>query len=319
MRRSDLPATKAASYVLPHWRTVYVSVPKAACTSLKWLVADLQGESRERLQTTLSREVSRTMTVHRRSRWQHTPTLHSLSDQDLEKITPDDGWFVFTVVRHPAARLWSAWQSKLLLQDPRFREKYPEGPWPRIPSSTSEVVEDFHDFVRRMDEEDLGVVRDRHFRPQAKLARVERMPYSRIYKTSQIPELLDDLEKHLRPQGLERMPNLLRSNESPLPALRSLFTPEVRHVIARHYAMDFDRFGYEDVVPESTSSSAEFTSDALEMVGRTVEHSQRIADLHDIAVHWREQCETQGRPVGASGSSRVSSAMRKLVGRRRRG
>ena len=33
-------------------------------------------------------------------------------------ISPENGWFVFTVVRHPAARLFSAWQSKLLLREP---------------------------------------------------------------------------------------------------------------------------------------------------------------------------------------------------------
>ena len=44
MRREQLPPHKTACYVMPHWKAMYVSVNKAACTSLKWLVADLQGE-----------------------------------------------------------------------------------------------------------------------------------------------------------------------------------------------------------------------------------------------------------------------------------
>jgi hypothetical protein len=48
MRRDQLPPHKTATYVLARYKTVYVSVPKAACTSLKWLVAGLQGESPER-------------------------------------------------------------------------------------------------------------------------------------------------------------------------------------------------------------------------------------------------------------------------------
>jgi hypothetical protein len=41
MLREHLPPHKTATYVLPRYKTVYVSVPKAACTSFKWLVAGL--------------------------------------------------------------------------------------------------------------------------------------------------------------------------------------------------------------------------------------------------------------------------------------
>jgi hypothetical protein len=44
MRRDQLPPHKTATFVMPAYKAVYVSVPKAACTSLKWLVAGVQGE-----------------------------------------------------------------------------------------------------------------------------------------------------------------------------------------------------------------------------------------------------------------------------------
>ena len=44
---------------MPRWKAVYISVNKAACTSLKWLVADLQGEDSARFHASMSREVGR--------------------------------------------------------------------------------------------------------------------------------------------------------------------------------------------------------------------------------------------------------------------
>ena len=139
MQRTGLPPNKTATYVMRRWKTVYVSVPKAACTSLKWLVADLQEEDPAHFYETPSAETSRTMTIHHRSRWQHTPMLHELDDEELAEITPENGWFVFAVVRHPAARLWSGWQSKFLLHEPHFFKRYPEAHLaaaPRRPRAT---------------------------------------------------------------------------------------------------------------------------------------------------------------------------------------
>src|SRR5918998_6925611 len=101
MQRDQLPPHKTATYVLRRYKAVYVSVNKAACTSLKWLIADLQGENRQRFYRSLSREVSRTMTIHRRSLWQHTPMAAKLPAHELAEISPENGWFIFAVVRHP--------------------------------------------------------------------------------------------------------------------------------------------------------------------------------------------------------------------------
>src|SRR6188472_1493268 len=91
MRRDQLPPHKTATYVMPRWRAVYVSVNKAACTSMKWLVAGLQGERPEQFHVSMSREVGRAMTIHKRSLWEHTPMLHRLPRARLEAISPEAG------------------------------------------------------------------------------------------------------------------------------------------------------------------------------------------------------------------------------------
>lgn len=291
MKRSELPPNKTASFVLPRWKVVYISVPKAGCTSLKWLMADLQGESTEHFSEVLSAETSRSMLIHHRAQWQHTPMLRRLSDEELEAISPENGWFFFGVVRHPSARLWSGWQSKWLLREPRFRRLFPDHEtWPRIPSTTADVVEDFQRFVRRLDTHPSDpIFADRHFRAQTHLLRDTVTPYSRIYQTSQMGELMADLEKHLLPLGLESMPELRRSNETPLPPLRSLFSPDVLDTIGRHYASDFERYGYDEVLPPGLESADEYSDAALAEVGRLVERSERILDLYAIGLQARRR------------------------------
>src|SRR5215207_9843659 len=163
MRRDQLPPHKTATFVMLRYKAVYVSVNKAACTSLKWLVADLQGESAERFHTSLSREVSRAMTIHRRQLWRHTPMLHEL--------------------------FWV--------------DNFGHEPWfPRIPRSTDDIVEDWLRFAAAMREQpDHPIMRNRHLAPQKRMLVPDRMPYSRIYETRRIPQLLEDLERHLLAQG----------------------------------------------------------------------------------------------------------------------
>src|SRR5688572_4880499 len=215
MRRDQLPPHRSSSFVMPRWRAVYVSVNKAACTSLKWLVADLQGERPEQFHVSLSREVERAMTIHKRALWERTPTLGSLPEPELAAISPDQGWFVFAVVRHPAARVWSAWQSKLLLREPWWAEQFGAEPWfPRIPDTTEQIAEDFERFVAAMAEQPgHRIMRNRHLAPQHRMLAVDRMPYSRIYGTHEIPALLEDFERHLRSHGWDGKLALPKSNE----------------------------------------------------------------------------------------------------------
>jgi Sulfotransferase family len=323
MRREQLPPHKTACYVMPRWRALYVSVNKAACTSLKWLVADVQEESRERFHHSLSREVSRTMTVHRRSLWQNTPMAKWMSDEELEPISPDNGWFVFGVVRHPTARLFSAWQSKLLLREPWWWvDEFGDEPWfPRVPESGDDVVEDFVRFVRAIAENpELRVFQNRHFAPQKRLLAVDRMPYSRIYRTTEIPQLLDDFERHLRAEGWEGEPlTLARANETPLKPIPSLFPPEVLDAARELYRDDFETFGYDDPLPGGIDPSDGYDPAAIAEVGRLVERAERI---HDLAIQGQELKsalrEARAKRAPKPSPAKANGRVHRLAGRVKR-
>jgi Sulfotransferase family len=319
MQREQLPPHTTATYVMPRWKAMYVSVNKAACTSLKWLVADLQGEDRERFHRSLSREVSRTMTIHRRSLWQHTPMAKRLPDEQLAEISPDNGWFVFAVVRHPTARMFSAWQSKLLLREPWWLPEFKDEPWfPRIPSDGDEIVEDFHRFVAAMAADpEQRLMRNRHFTPQAPILAVDRMHYTKIYETREIPQLLADFERHLRVQGYDGGPlQLERANETPLKPIRALFPDEVLAQIKALHAGDFEAFGYDDVMPGGLDPADRYDDAAVAEIQRLIERSERIGDLALRARRYRRRAERAA--AAARAPAPPPSAMRVLAYRAKR-
>jgi Sulfotransferase family len=320
MQREQLPPHKTATFVMSGWQAMYVSVNKAACTSLKWLVADLQQENPERFHRSLSRELTRTMTIHRRHLWQKTPMAKWLPDEELAAISPDDGWFVFAVVRHPTARLFSAWQSKLLLREPWWVEEFGDEPWfPRVPASGDDVVEEFVRFVNtvKLDREQR-ILRNRHFAPQGWMLAADRMPYTRIYKTSEIKQLLADFEAHLRGRGYDGAPlELLRANETPLKPIAALFPPEVLDFSREFYADDFERFGYDDVMPGGLDPAGRYDDEDLAEITRLIERAERI---NDLALHARE-IKTQAKAVAAAAQQAAAahpSPVRRLAWRAKR-
>lgn len=281
MKRSELPPHPSATYVVPDLKLVYVSVPKAACTTFKWLIAGLTGEDPERFHAIRSPEVTRSTTIHRRSQWQHTPRLRDLTDAQLRDITPENGWMVFAVTRHPTARLWSGWQSKFLLREPRFVKEFGDADWmPRVPRSTDEVIEDWTRFVASLGTDpEQPVLRDRHFMPQAQLLKLPVMPYTKLYDTSEISTLLGDLDRHLTAQGWTGSLETPHTNETPLQPLARALSPEVMATITSLYARDFAELGYDDPMPRKMAAGDAYPQSALDGVGLAVERAERIGDL----------------------------------------
>jgi predicted O-methyltransferase YrrM len=320
MRRDQLPPHKTSTFVLRRYKAVYVSVNKAACTSLKWLVADLQGESRQRFYRSLSREVSRTMTIHRRSLWRHTPMAAKLPAQELAEIAPENGWFIFAVVRHPTARLFSAWQSKLLLREPWWEEHFGHEPWfPRVPRSSEELLEDWLTFAHAAtDDPEQRIMRNRHFAPQHWMLAPDKMPYTRVYGTREIPELLSEFSAHLRANGWEgEKLELPRSNETPLKPIRAAFPDDVLASMERIYAADFASFGYDGPLPDGLDPADRYPDAALQEIGRLVERSERINDMALRAREFRRDAEAARANAAAAengnGHAGVLDRARRIV------
>lgn len=301
MRREQLNPHKTATFVMLRHKAVYVAVNKAACTSCKWLVADLQGEDPDRFYASISREVSREMCIHRRSMFRHTPMLHRLPDEELDQIDPERGWFIFAVVRHPAARLFSGWQSKFVLREPRWVEMYGDAAWfPRPATTTPGLIEDFHRFVDAMVEDPSNpVMRDRHFMPQTRMLTPDRMPYTRIYDTAEIPQMLEDLDAHLRRQGWRGDLRMRQTNETPLRPVAAMFPADVQAAISTLFRTDYEQFGYDEIVPPKLHRGEEYAAATFDEIARLVERNERIGDLASRAQQMNRELRAQRQGAAA--------------------
>lgn len=279
------------SFVVPERKLVYMSVTKAACTSLRWMVADLAGEDLDQFRDALGAQQSRLMTIHgTRDRWQHTPQLSQMTPEQISEISVDNGWFVFAVVRDPWSRIWSAWQSKFLVRH-TFYDSYREEPWyPSLPSSPEQVIKDFRTFLEAHPWTwDPMLMQDVHFLPQVHSVRPQGIGYTEVYDLDRLGDLFDDLKAHLarigRPVDELYVP---RANETPLRLVPAVLEDGVGELIEELYAVDFEAFG-DRWSRDRLMGGGSWGEDAIAHARYHTLANERIGDLSRQARHYKRK------------------------------
>jgi hypothetical protein len=290
----------ANSFVLPKQKMVYMSVTKVACTSLRWMVADLAGEDLEAFTRAGGAQQSRLMTIHGgRSRWKKTQQLSTMPLSELEKISPEDGWFVFAVVRDPWSRLWSAWQSKFLVRHTYYMDHYADEPWfPRVATTSEQVLEDYRKFVfARPWETHPNLRRDVHFWPQVRSVRPGAINYTKIYNLSEMSSLFSDIRGHLESLGQPSELYVPRANETPLAMTPEVLEGGVLEAVQDAYSRDFAAFGDRWDPERLKLAPSGWTQDALDHAAFHTVANQRIGDLRNELRSAREQLDESRKEV----------------------
>ena len=291
---SDLVAVNAKRrlFVLPQWKVAYVSVPKNACTSLKWVMAELAGEDLDRIRTGgLGFNPTRAAQVHDRSHWQRIPNVAELDPELRTRISPEHGWFVFGVLRDPRLRLFSAWQDKYLLRSPGYWEHWDEPSQPPAPTTADDIVESFGAFVREVTASPgHEALDDGHFLSQVHALNLHLVRYTRLYDMSELSTMTEDLNRHLAAHGHPGQLRLGRSNSSPFAPVAELFAGGVREAAEGLYADDFARFGERwdfSAVEERTATA--WTPDAFAHAHSIIAMNERISDVVRAARRLRRE------------------------------
>jgi hypothetical protein len=270
--------------VLPELRVLFVPVPKAGCTNVLWLLAELAAIPVETFAQSILPEVSPALTVHDMSIWGEEFRLAEYDGVERDRILTEDGWLRFSTVRHPGTRLWSAWQSKLLLREPRFVETFGEEPWfPRVPERPSDLVEDFRRFVAALP---TGQAEDVHWAVQHDL--VTQLPLNHVGRVERLPETLALLREHVPADRWATATE--RQNRAPIPMPPGVYDEAAAAVLADRYRADFDHFGYDGLSPDgglSTSAWEKRVAALLPMIRDTIDRHARIGELHHVARHVR--------------------------------
>ena len=273
--------SKRRLFVLPQWKLAYVSVPKNACTSIKWLMAELAGEDLDRLrQGDIGFNPTRAAQVHDRSTWERIPDVAALDPAVRAEVSPDNGWFVFGVLRDPRLRLFSAWQDKYLLRSPGYWEHWEKPEQPPVPTEPAHIVDSFRRFV-----EDVTAnpgheaLDDGHFLSQSHALDLDLVRYSRLYDMSELGTMTADLNAHLAAHGHPGDLTLGRSNRSPFEPAGVLFGGGVREAIEGLYDDDFTSFGDRWDFSRIQAREAAWTPDAFAHAQSIIAMNERIADV----------------------------------------
>jgi hypothetical protein len=275
------PHVEIRTVVLPELRILYLPIPKAGWTTVLWLLAEVARIPAETFEHSTLPGVSPALTVHDMSLWGPGRRLADYEGEERERVLTEDGWLRFSVVRDPAPRLWSAWQSKLLLREPRFLADYGDEPWfPRIPQDSEEPVEDFRRFVEAVA---AGEAVDVHWCVQHEL--VDRLPLDHVGRLESLDDTLALVKAHV-PDGL--WPEKTRhENRTPLPLPRAAFDDATAEALNWHFAPDYEAYGYDRVEPSADDEAMvewrERVTPIVPLVQDTIERHVRIGQLHRMA------------------------------------
>lgn len=314
----------ANSFVVRDKKLIYVSVTKVACTSLRWMIADLAREDLAAFYPGIAAHQTRLMTIHReREHWQHTPQVSKLPPEEIAQISRDNGWFIFAVVRDPWSRLWSAWQSKFLVRHQSYLDRFGSEPWfPRVPEKQQDVIDDFRVFVEaRPWQTNELLIPDVHFRPQTRSVHLGNINYTRVYDLKDMSVLLADIHTHLQTLGQDQELYLPRGNETPLALIPAVLGNGVAEEIEKLYSSDFRAFGDRWSL-DTVKMQESWTDDAIRFAAYHTVANERIGDLSTAARQLRQELKAANaaakrlRARNASPASELSDQLTKSGPRR---
>ena len=244
----------------------YVATPKAACTSLKWWFARLEGCEQAIRDCADSVESDPELAIHDTFH-RVAPQVAGLPRTELEALLASDAYYRFALVRNPYRRIFSAWQTKLLLREPLQVAPYLGCDFYRRTIETAaDIAAAFEGFLEHLAANEAPRYLDVHWTPQASLLRPDLVAYSRIAKFEAPTELAAELAARLGPRAPAPFVGR-RANESLIAFDPAFVTERAAQLIRQLYAEDFETFGYPNALPPAGNARA---NEGIEIAVRAI-------------------------------------------------
>jgi glycosyltransferase involved in cell wall biosynthesis len=270
-------------------RLVYVSTPKVGCTTLKWWLADLTGYTEKIRAFTDSEESTPDLKIHDVFPLV-APEVVGLAEDRLEIALQAEGYFRFAVVRNPFNRIFSAWQSKLLLREPLQAGPYKDlGFFSWNIATAADIAASFQGFLEHLADHEAPFFQDPHWTPQIILLQPQRVNYSHIIKIEDASGFVAKLNRHLGTVGMNPF-HTARANESLLPFQHQFITAKSEQLIRRLFKEDFTTFGYTDNLPPQKQELSEAALEmALKAIALIRAKHKRLGEMQQSMRPFRQQ------------------------------
>lgn len=284
-------------YVAERCKALYVQVFKAACTTMLWTLLELEGHDPHVLDGSTRGDIpTHDLLVHDRSVYP-IPVITEVSSARRTEALTSDEWFRFAVVRNPYARVYSAWESKLLLADPGPWQEL-GGPPPIMARSSLDVGASFRAFIEEFSAHPDVWKSEPHFASQVSLLALDEIDYDELVPTSKLSGLITTLS--LRANAEVTTPTANQGLGIPWTDLLDATTIDR---INELYADDFEQLDYDHVRPGDLRSvlldpvALRLRAAAVERSARTVELARafREQSARPLAPKRRDRPERPGR------------------------
>ena len=237
MASDRLVSLATTVYIHEPAKVLYVKASKSACTTMLWALLEMGAYDPSDLLASSQPRIMRSQLVHDAARYP-VPTIDQVGTQLREEALTSAEWMRLAVVRDPYERLYSAWESRILLRAP--------GPWLELAQpglvtdgDRLDVAASFRTFVAAMAQDRGAWQADPHFAQQVHLLALDEIDYTDLVPTAKLGELFEQLSQR---SGRTVAPG--RSNEGLGFKASEVFDASTALLAEDLYAEDFNRLGF---------------------------------------------------------------------------
>ena len=223
-------------------KVMYLPTPKAACTTIKLMLATAEGSHRPEMADRLAvMHVSRAQTIHH-------PEVHGLtrladlSARERATVLTSPEWLRVASVRDPVARAYSAWENRIFMRAHRRTKTIIELAHDVTVDGRIDVAASFAHFAKVLGEHAGTFMTDHHFQPQARLVHPEAIDYGQLVRVDQ-PGEIDALARLLSERSGKQV-TATRLNEGLGVKVDRVCDVHTANRLMATYVTDYDTFGF---------------------------------------------------------------------------
>jgi len=229
--------------VAPRTKVMYLPTPKAACTTIKLMLATAEGSHQPDIADRLAvMHVSRAQTIHH-PRVHGLAVLADLPSREQRNILNSPDWLRIASVRDPISRAYSAWENRIFLRAHRRTSTLIELAHDVLTNDRIDIAASFAHFANVLGANADPFMADHHFQPQAHLVRPDLVNYSGLVRVDQ-PGQIDDLARTLSERS-GRSITAERLNEGLGVKVERVCDVRTADRLMATYAADYGTFGFD--------------------------------------------------------------------------
>ena len=272
---TDVAKLVPAALVLPRLKILYFPVTKAACTTLKWALAEAEGNlSQEAADALPTAAVTRTHTIHN-IKVSGFKLFRELTVSEQQQVLHADDWWRVGAYRNPYARMYSSWENRILLRAPSQEIPSFQEFDDVLVDGCIDIGATFQHFVRTITDKPHLVHFDDHFRSQAEQIRPGEFPHTHLLQVDKHGEL-DNFIAQVNERAGTNV-SLQRLNEGLHIPYTKVVTSTIAPLIEKWAYLDFALFPYPLETFPTDQSSIVLTRNETKMIMYAREVTERLS------------------------------------------